>query len=178
VTDPADEPDGDPSGHIEQSVESIAAFHRDHYQGASKLQRVMDAATDRLGRPAFVAALLLGFGLWIIVSLQTTRGHTENPAFFWIELTATLAALVVALLILVTQRRQDQLAERRDQLTLELAILSDRKVAKVIALMEELRRDSPDLVDRPDAESEALAKPTNPSALLEALDRKTAKPGR
>ena len=47
----------------------------------------------------------------------------------------------MVVLILATQRREYQLAQLREQLTLELAILSEQKTAKVIQLLEESRRD-------------------------------------
>ncbi len=53
------------------------------------------------------------------------------------------------MLILTTQRRADELAQHREQLTLELAILSEQKTAKVIELLEEMRRDNPNLRNRP-----------------------------
>ena len=68
---------------------------------------------------------------------------------------------------------ENLLAERRDQLTLELAILADKKTAKVIALLEEMRRDAPALADRADPESEAMARPADPREVLTAIDRRT-----
>ena len=61
----------------------------------------------------------------------------------------------MGILILSTQRRADQLAELREQMTLELASVTERKVAKVIELIEELRRDSPTLKNRTDHGSPA-----------------------
>jgi uncharacterized membrane protein len=60
-------------------------------------------------------------------------------------------------LILATQRREDQLAQRREQLTLELAILGEQKTAKIIQLLEESRQDNPQVHDRHDPEAEAMA---------------------
>jgi uncharacterized membrane protein len=72
-------------------------------------------------------------------------------------------------LILGTQRRADQLASHREQLTLELAILSEQKSAKIIALLEELRRDHPEVRDRIDPEAHAMSTPADPEAVLEAI---------
>ena len=38
-------------------------------------------------------------------------------------------------MILITQRHDDEMATRREQITLELAILSEQKSAKIIALL-------------------------------------------
>ena len=71
--------------------------------------------------------------------------------------------------ILSTQRRDDELASHRDQLTLELAILSDRKVAKVIELLEELRRDDPSLRKRVDHAAVEMSASADPQTVLDAI---------
>jgi len=161
------------AGHEEESIDQIAALHVEHYRSASVLQRVIDWVTDKLGRASVVAVVILGLVAWFASVFAATDGDIERPAFTWLELAATLAALLIAMLILVTQRRENLLAERRDQLTLELAILADKKTAKVIALLEEIRRDAPALADRTDPESEAMARPANPGEVLAAIDKRT-----
>jgi uncharacterized membrane protein len=78
-------------------------------------------------------------------------------------------ALYVTILILTTQRREDELASYREQLTLELAILSEQKSAKIIALLEEMRRDSPALKNRVDEEAAAMAVAADSQAVLDAI---------
>lgn len=163
--------------HVAESIEAIATFHHDHYRSATPLQRTMDAVVEQLGQPIVAALVVAGIATWIVLAALKTGGHVEDRLFTWLELVATVAALVVAMLILVAQRRQDKLSERRAQLTLELAILADRKNAKIIALLEELRRDHPDVPNREDAESAAMAKPADPQSVLAAIDELTAPPG-
>ncbi len=159
------------------SVEAVASFHRDHYQGASGLQRAIDGATERLGRPAAVIILVVVTGGWAGLAAWRGGGRVDQPSFAWLELAATLAALLVSVLILVTQRREDQLADRRAQLTLELALLADKKSAKIIQLLEELRRDAPDVADRVDAESEEMAKPADPEAVAASIAEQAGRRG-
>jgi uncharacterized membrane protein len=52
---------------------------------------------------------------------------------------------------------------------LELAILSEQKTAKVIQLLEEVRRDSPHIHDRVDQEAEAMARPADPQSVLDSI---------
>ena len=84
-----------------------------------------------------------------------------------------MASLFIAVLILTTQRREGQLANHRAQLTLEIAILAERKSAKAIELLEELRRDSPTLVDRYDGQAHAMSAPTDHQSVLNAIKRAT-----
>jgi uncharacterized membrane protein len=69
----------------------------------------------------------------------------------------------------VWHRPQGRVAQLREQLTLELAILSEQKTAKAIQLLEESRRDNPLIRDRVDHEAEAMAQPADPHSVLEAI---------
>lgn len=80
-----------------------------------------------------------------------------------------IAALIVACLILATQRREDKLADHRSHLMLELAIANDQKVAKTIELIEESRRDNPVLSNRVDIEAAQMATPSNAVEVLEVI---------
>lgn len=87
----------------------------------------------------------------------------------------TLASLFMVVFILAAQKHEDQLNDRRDMLALDLAILSEQKSAKIIRLLEEFRRDSPEIHDRVDREAEATAQPANPQSMLQAI-RETGGP--
>jgi uncharacterized membrane protein len=93
------------------------------------------------------------------------RGLHESPAARPIS----KLSLYIVVLILATQRREYQLAQLREQLTLELAILSEQKAAKVIQLLEESRRDNPLIRNRVDQEAEAMAQPADPQSVLDAI---------
>ena len=73
------------------------------------------------------------------------------------------------MLVLVAQKHEDELNAHRDTLTLELAILSEHKIAKVIQLLEELRRDSPHVQDRDDPQAEEMAEPADAGSVLAAV---------
>lgn len=163
------------SDHEADTVASVVELHEEHYRQASGLQRSIDGLTDRLGRPLVVLGVMLALFLWVAQAAVTSRGRFGTPSYDWLELCATLAAVLIAMVILATQRRQDQLAERRAQLTLQLALLADKKMAKTIALLEEFRRDNPQLANRFDSESVDMARPADPQGMLAAIDER-AKP--
>ena len=80
-----------------------------------------------------------------------------------------LLSLFMVVLIIGAQRHEEQLAQRREMLLLELAVRSEQKIAKVIALIEESRRDNPLLPDRSDPGAETLAQPSDPGSVLDAI---------
>ena len=101
--------------------------------------------------------------------LQSGGQPWDPPPFPWLSEAVSLVALYTTVLILATQRHDDLLAAHREQLTLELAILSEQKSAKIIQLLEEMRRDSPHLVNRTDHEAQAMSTPADPQSVLDAL---------
>lgn len=159
-------------GHVEETVQAIVQLHAAHEEGASPWQRIVERVTRRAGRPAFVALLTVLVISWITANLALVglgRPPIDEPPFFWLQGAVTLAALYMTILILTTQRREDELTGLREQLTLELAILGEQKAAKIIALLEEMRRDDPHISDRHDPHADALSTPADPTAVLEAL---------
>ncbi len=158
--------------HIEETVQAIARLHADHYARASPLQKAMDALTAGAGRPSFIVGVTAVVLFWIMLNVGLAAAGFEapdGPPFAWLQGAVGLGALYMTALILTTQRREDQLASHREQLTLELGILSEQKTAKIIQLLEELRRDNPIIPDRIDDEAEALSAPADPQAVLEAI---------
>lgn len=81
-------------------------------------------------------------------------------------------SLFIVMLVLVAQKHEDELNAHRDTLTLEFAILSEHKIAKVIELLEELRRDSPHVQDRVDLQAEQMAEPAEAGSVLAAARAK------
>ena len=129
--------------HIEDTIRSIARLHAEHHQAATPVQRVVDRVTAFVGRPRFIGTLTVVAIIWIganLVVLWSGHAPVDPPPFPWLDGVVGIGALYIALLILTTQRHADQLAQHREQLTLELAILNEQKTAKVIELLEEMRR--------------------------------------
>jgi uncharacterized membrane protein len=165
--------------HIEETIRAIAKLHADHHQEAGTLQRIVERLTAWIGRPRFIAALTAVVVLWITSNLLVGFFGSrpwDPPPFNWLEGGLGLLALYVTVLILTTQRRDDQLAGYREQLTLELAILSEQKSAKIIALLEEQRRDHPHLENRVDTEAAAMAVAADPQTVLDAIKESAGTP--
>ncbi len=158
--------------HIEHTVQAIAKLHAAHEQRATPLQRLVDQMTSVVARPAFIGILTSVVVAWIAGNLMLARWfgvRLDPPPFPILQGLGELSALYVTALILMSQRRKDELSELREQLNLELAIMTELKVAKLIALNEEMRRDNPQLYDRVDPQAEAMAEPADPTAVLDAL---------
>jgi uncharacterized membrane protein len=125
-----------------------------------------------MGRPWFIALVGCAVAVWIAANLIASGlglQPIDPPPFAWLELAATVFSLLLVVLLLVAQKHEDELNAHRDTLTLELSILSEHKIAKVIQLLEELRRDSPHVQDRDDPQAEQMAEPADAGSVLAAV---------
>ncbi len=160
--------------HIEDTVKSIAKLHAEHYERSTFSERLMARITVLLSLPGFLAVLTVIVIAWVggnLLSFRLYHVALDYPPFPWLEDGLTVMALYMAALILTTQRRADQLADLREQMTLELAILTEKKAAKLIELMEEFRRDSPEVRDRIDHEAREMSAHADPRAMVGAIEQ-------
>jgi uncharacterized membrane protein len=77
--------------------------------------------------------------------------------------------------VLTTQSRQSHAFEQRAELELQVNLLAEQKIAKLIALVEELRRDMPTVTNRVDPLAEQMKEPIDPHAVLSALEQTAGK---
>jgi uncharacterized membrane protein len=162
-----------PPVQFDENGQDISDLHAQHYRKGTPIQRYLDNTVAKLSHPAFLMVLTIVIIGWIALNLTLAwmnKKPFDPPPFPWLQGTSSIVAVYIATLILTTQRREDGLARHRDQLTLELAIQGERKSAKIIELLEELRRDNPQIRDRIDDNAAAMAKPADPVAVLNAIE--------
>jgi len=158
--------------HIEETIQAIARLQAEHRRNATPLQHAVERLTAFVGRTTFVGGLTVVLLLWVggnILAGQLHFSVLDAPPFNWLQGAAGVLALYITVFILSTQRRENELSELREQLNLELVITNEQKTAKVIELLEELRRDMPQVINRYDPEAVAMAQPANPEVMLEAI---------
>ncbi|MEP1060106.1 MULTISPECIES: DUF1003 domain-containing protein [Cyanophyceae] len=161
---------------IAQSIDAIISLHRQEAQDLPAHQKSLEQISTFFGQPKFLYSLLAGFLFWISGSLLSQAGLLPPflPPFQWSQEGLDMAALLISTGVLVRQSRQEKFAEQRSQLMLQLNLLSEQKLAKVIALLEELRTDLPNVIDRPDLEAQAMQTAADPIEVLDALQENLA----
>ncbi len=158
---------------ISQNIEAILKFYTREDQKISHSQRILEHISLCIGQPVFVGVILFFVALWILVNVVLRQlGLTEfDPApFFWLQGIVGLGALLTATVVLTKQNRLAKLAEQRAHLDLKVTLLTEQKAAKLIDLLEELRRDLPNVKNRHDPEVAALQQSMSPDRVLAALD--------
>ena len=153
-------------------VETMASLRGRAEQSASWHQRRIEHVTARLGQPRSFYMIVALAALWTGFNLVARRlgiRPFDPPPFVWLQGLVGLGALLMTSIILITQNRRSAEAEQRAQLDLQVNLLAEQKVAKLIALLGELRRDIPIVRDRVDRVAEAMEQPVDARAVLCAL---------
>lgn len=159
---------------VDQDIETLVALRMRAERKVSRHQRIIERVTQNIGRPRFFYSIILFVALWIFVnSFATQLGlpFHDTPPFYWLQGIIGLGALLMANVVLITQNRQNKLAEERRHLDMQISLLVERKVSKVIDLLEELRRDTPNIENRHDPQAEAMKENVDPHAVITSLNQ-------
>ncbi len=166
---------------ISQNIEAVLEFYAREELKISRSQRILERISEFVGRPVFLGFILLFVALWMFANaLMRQFGVAEfDPApYIWLQGIVGLGALLTATAVLSKQNRLAKLEEQRAHLDLKVTLLTEQKAAKLIDLLEELRRDLPNVKDRHDPEAAVLQQSMNPDLVLAALDERGDAEGR
>ena len=157
------------SAPVQAHVQTIADIHREAMSNLGAHQRGVERLTAWLGRPRtlyVVVAVVVG---WCIANVTSAHAW-DPPPFPLLQGLVSAAALITSTVVLITQHRMSRHGERRGQLDLHINLLAEQRTAKLIGLLEELRRDLPSVANRHDAEAEALQEPADARDVLAILE--------
>jgi uncharacterized membrane protein len=161
---------------VDETIDSVADLEQRILDEASHHQRAIELMTNSIGRPRALYLAITVLLTWIlanIVALTLTHTAPDPPPFAWLALACTVGSFLMTFMILISANRGDALDQQRDRLSLQIALLTDRKTAKIISLLEELRRDMPTVRNRVDDEASELSQATDPHAVSAELDKRT-----
>jgi uncharacterized membrane protein len=158
------------SEQLERTIEAVVTLHMREEEAVSPHQRAIERVTRLLGRPFTIYVIAATAVAWIALNLALGPRALDPAPFFWLQGVVGLAALVMTVMIVATQNPAARQSDRRAQLDLQVNLLAERKIAKVIELLEELRRDLPNVRDRSDIVAVALSRSVDPAGVLNALD--------
>lgn len=170
---------GGNSTHAEEAIEAVADLERDAQEAMSSHHKWIERVTNRIGQPVTFYLIVAFVALWIGSNLMLVESGAkpfDPPPFYWLQGMVSLCALLVAILILTTANRVAQIDTARDKLDLQINLLNERRSAKLIRMLDELRRDSPQVPTHNDPEVHQLSEPTDPHAVTRAIEAHAPQP--
>lgn len=158
-----------------ENLEVLSQFKDGEEAQISGLQLAIERISRVFGSPAFLAFALAFIGIWIAVNLWgISHGwrHVDAPPFFWLQGLVSCNALLLTVAVLIRQTRMAQVAEHRAHLDLQINLLTEQKVSKLLQILNAPQHDSAALPRGHDAEAHELTKPADTHALMHAIKEK------
>src|SRR5664279_5534375 len=145
-----------------QNIKAVLDFYKREEKKISRPRRFLERISHFIGQPAFLGFILAFVAFWMLANTflhRIGKAPFDSPPFFWLQGIVGLGALLTATAVLTKQNRLAKLAEQRAHLDLKVTLLTEQKAAKLIDLLEELRRDLPNVKDRHDPAAATLQQP-------------------
>jgi uncharacterized membrane protein len=153
----------------QQNVDTIARMEQAAQAQHSPLDRLIDTITRFIGSVPFVCLHLVGFTLWIGLNVALPRQHPFDPFLsHLLSLAVGMEAIILAAFILITQNRQQRLADRRAHLELQINMLAEQEATKMLAMLEAIQQHLG--IGGHDPEVAALKQATEPEKLMERIE--------
>jgi uncharacterized membrane protein len=165
---------------VKNAAETVAAMHARAQRDVGPHVRRISRMTAALGRPPFLVGVVVLVLSWIVLNLAAPLfgiAPADRPPSPWLQGALSLSALLMTTIVLITQNRQGRHIEQRARLDLQINLLAEQKITKLIELLEELRRDLPNVRNRVDSVADEMKEPVDPDAILSAIE-KTLEPPR
>jgi len=155
------------SDHVGKTIEEILKLE-------SLDKTVSEVIADRIaeftGRMTFVWLHVAWFAAWILLNVPWLGWEPFDPyPFTFLTMIVSLEAIFLATFILMSENRQARLADRRARVNLQIDMISEREVTKLMELLVEIH-EALGLERKADRELERMQRPTNIEHLTEAAE--------
>ena len=163
----------DLSEPAKENLAVVANFLEQEDARISGMQLVIERISNFFGSPTYFVFAIVFMMLWIALNTFGTFAgweHVDEPPFFWLQGIVSANALLLTIAVLIRQNRMSRLAQHHSHLDLQINLLSEQKVTKILNLLENGEVDIRIQAGR-DPELTELTKPADPEAILNAIKK-------
>src|SRR5215213_10907480 len=168
-------PPPDPKGMaavVERNIRALCERRQHDEKTKSAQDRVADAITRFTGSMPFVYLHLVVFGLWIAINLGWLPLPQFDPSFVVLAMVASVEAIFLGTFILISQNRMAAMADKRAELDLQISLLAEHEVTKLVALVSAIA-ERLDVETEVDEEVPELKQDVAPEVVLDEIEERT-----
>ncbi|AVH63978.1 MULTISPECIES: DUF1003 domain-containing protein [unclassified Nostoc] len=153
---------------------NIRTLIRLRLQAANKrnLQdRIADMITSFSGHIVFVYVHIVWFGAWIVLNTGRIGVHPFDPfPYGLLTMVVSLEAIFLSTFVLISQNRLSEESEYRTNLNLQIALLTEHEVTRVLQMLDAIQ-DKMGIDNDEDSELADLEMETKPEDVLTEIER-------
>jgi uncharacterized membrane protein len=161
---------------LRRNIEVLRERREQEEASAGPEERLARAITRFSGSMRFVYVHLALYGGWIVANLGFVPGlRPWDPTFVVLAMIASVEAIFLSTFILITQNRMAAAADRRAELDLQVSLLAEAEITKLVELVAEMasRMEVPQARQ---GEIEEMKKLVQPEAVLDAIEEAQVEP--
>jgi len=122
---------------IERNIAAMLELQRAEERKKTRQDRSADALTAFSGNMLFVYLHAVWFGLWIVVNLGWSPIKPFDPfPFGLLTMIVSLEAIFLSTFVLISQNRAGAVANKRADLDLQINLLSEHEITRLVILMD------------------------------------------
>lgn len=159
---------------IERNIQALEVRQRAENAHKSWQDKLADTITCFTGSMLFVGIHLALFGVWIIWNLGWLGLPPFDKSFVVLAMFASVEAIFLSTFVLISQNRQAALADRRAELDLQVSLLAEHEITRLVLLVTEMAKKL-DVAEAQDPELTELEKDVQPEQVLDAIAREKGK---
>ena len=120
---------------VERNIRALLDHRKEEESKKRPQDRMADAITRFTGSMTFVCLHVILFGLWIVINLGWLPiVPAFDDTFVVLAMVASVEAIFLSTFVLISQNRMAALAEKRAELDLQVSLLSEHEVTRLITL--------------------------------------------
>src|SRR5689334_7565803 len=170
----------EPSSHglaqvVERNIRALLLRRQKEEGSRTWQERAADRITRFTGSMTFVYMHLLLFGGWIAVNLGWIPGLPRfDRSFVVLAMVASVEAIFLSTFVLITQNRMAAMADKRADLDLQISLLAEHEVTRLITLVTGIA-ERMGIEESHNPELNELAKDVQPEKVLDRIEQNIAK---
>ncbi|HEX8226035.1 MAG TPA: DUF1003 domain-containing protein [Allosphingosinicella sp.] len=155
---------------LARNIAALRERERRERSRTSFQERLAEAITRFTGSLRFVYVHLALYGGWIVANLGWIPGFRPwDPTFVVLAMIASVEAIFLSTFVLISQNRMAEESERRASLDLQINLLAEHEVTRLMTLVSAIAHKLE--VDHPAPEEiEELKRDVAPEAVLDAIE--------
>lgn len=156
---------------IDRNISTLLEVRRQLEKRKSIVTKVADAITGFCGSFPFVYLHVVWFGFWILwnTGLLGLEPFDVYP-FGLLTMTVSLEAIFLSMFVLISQNRMTELADQRADLDLQVNLLAEYEITKVLSIVDAIA-DHLDIEVSKDPELEELKLQISPDMVLHEMEK-------
>ena len=156
------------TGIVRRNIGALTRRQQMNERHIGVQDRIAEAITRFTGSMRFVYIHLVIYGTWIIWNLGWFGLPRFDPSFVVLAMAASVEAIFLSTFVLISQNRMNQEADERDDLHVQISLLNEHEVTRLVTLVAAIARKL-ELEEAEMAEIPELERDIHPEEVLDQL---------